>query len=132
MNNASCTTNSAAPVAQILEEAIGIKKAMLTTIHSVTASENLVDGLPSKKDDLRIGRSAMANMIPTSTGAAKATTKVVTSLKDKFDGISVRVPCLDVSLTDFTFLMKRDTTVEEINKIFKTAAKSARWKGFWP
>lgn len=129
INNASCTTNSAAPVAQILAEEIGVKKAMLTTIHSVTASENLVDGLPSKKDDLRIGRSAMANMIPTSTGAAKATTKVVPALKDKFDGISVRVPSLDVSLTDFTFLMKRNTTVEEINKIFKTAAKSARWKG---
>ena len=129
VNNASCTTNSAAPVAQILEDAIGVKKAMLTTIHSVTASENLVDGIPSKKDDLRIGRSAMVNMIPTSTGAAKATTTVVTSLKDKFDGISVRVPSLNVSLTDFTFLMKRNTTVEEINTIFKTAAKSARWKG---
>ena len=129
INNASCTTNSAAPVAQILEEAMGVKKAMLTTIHSVTASENLVDGLSSKKDDLRIGRSAMVNMIPTSTGAAKATTKVVTSLADKFDGISVRVPCLDVSLTDFTFLMKRVTTVEEINNFFIAAAKSARWKG---
>lgn len=129
INNASCTTNSAAPVAQILVEAIGVKKAMLTTIHSVTASENLVDGLPSKKDDLRIGRSAMVNLIPTSTGAAKATTKVVTSLKDKFDGISVRVPSLDVSLTDFTFVMKRKTSVEEINKLFKTAAKSPRWKG---
>ncbi|MBI4591995.1 type I glyceraldehyde-3-phosphate dehydrogenase [Candidatus Uhrbacteria bacterium] len=129
VNNASCTTNSAAPVAQVLEDAIGVKKAMLTTIHSVTASENIVDGLPSKKDDLRIGRSAMVNMIPTSTGAAKATTRVVTSLKDKFDGISVRVPCLDVSLTDFTFLMKRNTSVEEISKIFKDAAKSSRWKG---
>lgn len=129
VNNASCTTNSAAPVAQILAEEIGVKKAMLTTIHSVTASENLVDGLPHKKDDLRIGRSAMINMIPTSTGAAKATTKVVPALKDKFDGISVRVPSLDVSLTDFTFLMKRNTSVEEINKLFKTAASSARWKG---
>ncbi|TAL49804.1 type I glyceraldehyde-3-phosphate dehydrogenase [Patescibacteria group bacterium] len=129
INNASCTTNSAAPVAQILAEEIGVKKAMLTTIHSVTASENIVDGLPSKKDDLRIGRSALVNMIPTSTGAAKATTQAVTSLKDKFDGISVRVPCLDVSLTDFTFLMKRNTSVEEINALFKTAAKSSRWKG---
>jgi len=129
INNASCTTNSAAPVAQILEEAMGVKKAMLTTIHSVTASENLVDGLPSKKDDLRISRSAMVNMIPTSTGAAKATTKVVTSLKDKFDGISVRVPCLDVSLTDFTFLVNRKTSVEEINRIFVAASKLPRWKG---
>ena len=106
-----------------------MKKAMLTTIHSVTASENLVDGLPSKKDDLRIGRSAMANLIPTSTGAAKATTKVVTSLKDKFDGIAVRVPTMDVSLTDFTFLMKKNTSVEEINQLFVDAAKSPRWKG---
>jgi glyceraldehyde 3-phosphate dehydrogenase len=129
INNASCTTNSAGPIAQILDEEIGVKKAMLTTIHSVTASENLVDGLPSKSDDVRIGRSALVNMIPTSTGAAKATTKAVTSLRGKFDGISVRVPCLNVSLTDFTFLLKRNTTIEEINNIFTVAAKSARWKG---
>ncbi|NQV89847.1 type I glyceraldehyde-3-phosphate dehydrogenase [Candidatus Uhrbacteria bacterium] len=129
VNNASCTTNSAAPIAQILTEAIGIQKAMLTTIHSVTASENIVDGLPSKKTDLRIGRSALVNIIPTSTGAAKATTQVIPSLKDKFDGISVRVPTLDVSLTDFTFVMKRKTSVEELNTLFKTAARSKRWKG---
>lgn len=129
VNNASCTTNSAAPVAQILEDAIGVKKAMLTTIHSVTASENIVDGLPSKKTDLRIGRSALVNMIPTSTGAAKATQQVIPSLKDKFDGISVRVPSLNVSLTDFTFVMKRNTSVEEINTLFKKASKEKRWKG---
>ena len=129
VNNASCTTNSAAPVAQILAEEIGVKKAMLTTIHSVTASENIVDGLPHKKDDLRIGRSALVNLIPTSTGAAKATTKVVPSLKGKFDGIAVRVPLLDVSLTDFTFVTTRATTVEEVNRVFKVAARSSRWKG---
>lgn len=129
VNNASCTTNSAAPVAQILEDAIGVKKAMLTTIHSVTASENIVDGLPSKKTDLRIGRSALVNMIPTSTGAAKATQQVIPSLKDKFDGISVRVPSLNVSLTDFTFVMKRNTSVEEITTLFKKASKEKRWKG---
>ena len=129
VNNASCTTNSAAPVAQILEDAIGVKKAMLTTIHSVTASENIVDGLPSKKTDLRIGRSALVNMIPTSTGAAKATQQVIPSLKDKFDGISVRVPSLNVSLTDFTFVMKRNTSVEEITTLFKKALKEKRWKG---
>jgi glyceraldehyde 3-phosphate dehydrogenase len=128
VNNASCTTNSVAPVAQILSEEIGVKKAMLTTIHSVTASENIVDGLPHKKSDLRIGRSALINMIPTTTGAAKATTRVVTSLKDKFDGVAVRVPSLDVSLTDFTFVTKRRTTVEEINGIFKKASRSPRWK----
>ncbi|NQV88847.1 MAG: type I glyceraldehyde-3-phosphate dehydrogenase [Parcubacteria group bacterium] len=129
VNNASCTTNSAAPVAQILVDSVGVKKAMLTTIHSVTASENIVDGLSHKKTDLRIGRSALVNMIPTSTGAAKATTKVIPSLKDKFDGISVRVPSIDVSLTDFTFVLKKNTSVEEINKIFMDAAKSPRWKG---
>lgn len=129
VNNASCTTNSAAPVAQILSEHMGVKKAMLTTIHSVTATQNIVDGLPRKKGDFRIGRSALINTIPTSTGAAKATTKVIPELKNKFDGISVRVPSLDVSLTDFTFLLKRKTTVEELNELFKKSAKSARWKG---
>ncbi|MFH0898765.1 MAG: type I glyceraldehyde-3-phosphate dehydrogenase, partial [bacterium] len=98
-------------------------------IHSVTASENIVDGIPHKKDDLRIGRSALVNLIPTSTGAAKATAKAVVSLKNKFDGISVRVPSIDVSLTDFTFVTKKKTTVEDINRLFIKAARSARWKG---
>lgn len=130
VNNASCTTNSVAPVAQILVEAFGVQKAMLTTIHSVTAEQNIVDGLPPKlHPDLRRARSAMVNLVPTSTGAAKATTQVVPSLKDKFDGIAVRVPTIDVSLTDFTFLLKKKTTVEEVNNIFRIAAKSARWKG---
>ncbi len=128
VSNASCTTNSVAPVAQILKQTVGIKKAMLTTIHSVTAQQNTVDGLPRGKD-LRRGRSALTNMIPTTTGAAKATTKVIPSLKNKFDGIAVRVPTLDVSLTDFTFVVKKKTTAAEINKIFKKAARSARWKG---
>ncbi len=128
VSNASCTTNSVAPVAQILDDKLGIKKAMLTTIHSVTGQQNIVDGLPHGSD-LRRGRSALINMIPTSTGAAKATTKVVPSLKNKFDGIAVRVPSIDVSLTDFTFLLKKKTTVAEINKTLKAAARSARWKG---
>ena len=130
VNNASCTTNSVAPVAQILVDAFGVNKAMLTTIHSVTAEQNIVDGLPPKlHPDLRRARSALVNLVPTSTGAAKATTKVVTSLKDKFDGIAVRVPSIDVSLTDFTFLLNRKTTVEEVNEVFRTAVKSSRWKG---
>ena len=129
VNNASCTTNSVAPVAQILVDAFGVKKAMLTTIHSVTAEQNIVDGLPPKlHPDLRRARSALINIVPTSTGAAKATTKVVTSLKDKFDGIAVRVPSIDVSLTDFTFLLNKKTTVEEVNEVFRVAAKSSRWK----
>jgi glyceraldehyde 3-phosphate dehydrogenase len=130
VNNASCTTNSVAPVAQIMEDAFGVKKAMLTTIHSVTAQQNIVDGLPPRnKPDLRRARAGFMNMIPTSTGAAKATTQVVPALKNKFDGIAVRVPSIDVSLTDFTFVLKKKTTKEELQKVFKKAARSARWKG---
>ncbi len=130
INNASCTTNSIAPVAQILQDTLGVRKAMLTTIHSATSGQNIVDGLPSKrKPDLRRARSALVNIIPTTTGAAKATTKVVKGLENKFDGIAVRVPSLDVSLTDFTFLTKKKTTAEKVNKIFKKASKQARWKG---
>ncbi len=127
VSNASCTTNSVAPVAQIIKEGFGIKKAMLTTIHSVTGQQSIVDGLSKK--DYRRGRSALINMIPTSTGAAKATTKVVPALRNKFDGIAVRVPSIDVSLTDFTFVTKKKTSVKEINKLFKKSARLARWRG---
>ncbi len=130
VSNASCTTNSVAPVAQVLKDKFGIKKAMLTTIHSVTAGQNIVDGLPSpRKPDLRRARSALVNIIPTTTGAAKATTKVIPSLEGKFDGIAVRVPSLDVSLTDFTFLLGKKTTAEEVNKTLVAASKTKRWKG---
>lgn len=130
VNNASCTTNSVGPVVQIMTETLGVKKAMLTTVHSVTAEQNIVDGLPPKlHPDLRRARSALINIVPTSTGAAKATTEVVTALKNKFDGIAIRVPTIDVSLTDFTFVVAKKTSKEEVNKIFKDAAKSARWKG---
>jgi len=130
ISNASCTTNSIAPVAQIMTDTLGVKKAMLTTVHSVTAEQNIVDGLPPKlHPDLRRARAALTNIVPTSTGAAKATTKVITSLKDKFDGIAIRVPSLDVSLTDFTFVTGRKTTKEEVNALFLKASKSAQWKG---
>jgi len=130
VNNASCTTNSVGPVTQIMVDAFGVKKAMMTTIHSVTAEQNIVDGLPPKlHPDLRRARSALVNIVPTSTGAAKATTKVIPSLKNKFDGIAVRVPSIDVSLTDFTFLLAKKTTVEEINETFTLAARLPRWKG---
>lgn len=131
VNNASCTTNSIAPVAQIMQETFGVAKAMMTTIHSVTAEQNIVDSLPpkGKSHDLRRARSALVNMVPTSTGAAKATTEAIPELKGKFDGLAVRVPTLDVSLSDFTFVLKKKTTVEEVNATFKRAAKSARWKG---
>ena len=130
VNNASCTTNSIAPVAAIVDETFGIKKAMMTTVHSVTAEQNIVDGLPPKlKPDLRRARSALINIVPTTTGAAKATYEVVPNLKGKFDGLAIRVPSIDVSLSDFTFLLKKKTTVEEINAVFKKASKSPRWKG---
>lgn len=129
VSNASCTTNSTAPVAQILCEAFGVKKALMSTVHSVTAGQNIVDGLPDKKNDLRRARAGFMNIVPTSTGAAIATTQVIPSLMGKFDGISIRVPSIDVSLTDFTFLLKKKTSVEEINNTFRKAAKSARWKG---
>lgn len=130
INNASCTTNSIAPVAQIMNDKFGVAKAMMTTIHSVTAGQNSVDGLPEPpKFDLRRARSALVNMIPTTTGAAKATTEAIPRLKDKFDGISVRVPTIDVSLSDFTFLLKKNVTVEQVNNVFKKAAREARWRG---
>ncbi|MFH1142672.1 MAG: type I glyceraldehyde-3-phosphate dehydrogenase [Candidatus Uhrbacteria bacterium] len=130
INNASCTTNSIAPVAAIMAETFGIKKAMMTTIHSATAGQSTVDGVPTPpKNDLRRSRSALVNMIPTSTGAAIATTEVIPRLKNKFDGIAVRVPTIDVSLSDFTFVLRKKVTVEQVNREFKKAARSARWKG---
>lgn len=130
INNASCTTNSIAPVAQIMDDVFGVKKAMMTTVHSVTAEQNLVDGLPPKgHPDLRRARAAYVNIVPTSTGAAIATTEAMPQLKDKFDGLSLRVPTVDVSLSDFTFLLKKRVTVKEVNMAFKKAATSPRWKG---
>src|SRR3989339_887747 len=130
VNNASCTTNSIAPIAQIMTEAFGVKKAMMTTVHSVTAEQNVVDGLPPKlHPDLRRARAALVNIVPTSTGAAKATSEAVPELKGKFDGIAIRVPTLDVSLSDFTFVLKKQVPPEESNAAFKKAASSPRWKG---
>jgi glyceraldehyde 3-phosphate dehydrogenase len=128
VNNASCTTNSIAPVAQVVKDELGVKKALMTTIHSVTASQNLVDGLP-EGSDWRRGRSAMENMIPTTTGAAKATTKVIPELEGKFDGVAVRVPTIDVSLSDFTFVLETEVSTEELNEVFKKASENERWKG---
>ncbi len=126
INNASCTTNSIAPVAAIMNDAFGIKKAMMTTVHSYTADQNLQDG-PHR--DLRRARAAAHNIIPTTTGAAIATTEVVPELKGLFNGISIRVPTPCVSLSDFTFLLKRKTTVEEVNTVLKDASKSPLYKG---
>lgn len=124
-SNGSCTTNAVSPLIAILDDAIGIEKAILNTVHAYTASQSIVDG-PNKKD-WREGRAAAQNMVPTSTGAAKAVTEVVTSLKGKFDGIAIRVPVIAGSLADVTFISKRNTTVEEVNKILKEAAMDSRW-----
>lgn len=130
INNASCTTNSIAPVIAIMNEEFGVEKAMMTTVHSVTAEQNIVDSLPpALHPDLRRARSALINIVPTSTGAAKATTEAIPELRGLFDGIAVRVPSIDVSLSDFTMVLKRNTTVEEINEAFKKASKTSRWKG---
>jgi len=131
INNASCTTNCISPVAAILHEKIGIMKAMMTTIHAVTAEQNLVDGPPPgmKKGDLRRARSAYQNMIPTTTGAAIATTQAIPELVGKFDGMAIRVPIMDVSLSDFVFLLKRPTSVEEVNNLFIAASQEPRFKG---
>lgn len=124
LSNASCTTNSLAPIAQILHEQFGIEKALMTTVHSYTADQNIQDG-PHK--DLRRARAAAENIVPTTTGAAIAVTQVLPDLLGKFDGLSVRVPTIVVSLTDFTFLLKRKTTVDEINTALKEAAKTPRY-----
>lgn len=126
INNASCTTNCIAPVAAIMHSAFGVKKAMMTTIHSYTADQVLQDG-PHK--DLRRARSAAQNIMPTTTGAAIATTETIPELKGIFDGISIRVPTPCVSLSDFTFLLKRKTTKDEVNAALKKAAKSPLYKG---
>lgn len=126
INNASCTTNCITPVMAVLEETFGIKRAMMTTIHSYTASQVLQDA-PAK--DLREARAAAQNIVPTTTGAAIATTQVIPELEGLFDGLSVRVPTPVVSLSDMTVLLKKKTTVEELNAAFVKAAKQTRWKG---
>ena len=125
-SNASCTTNAANPLVGILDEGLGIERAILNTTHAYTASQSLVDG--GKAKDLREQRAAAQNMVPTSTGAAKATALVYPQLKGKFDGVSVRVPVPSGSLVDITFVSKRPTTAEEVNDILRKGAASDRWK----
>jgi glyceraldehyde 3-phosphate dehydrogenase len=126
ISNASCTTNSIAAVMDIMDREFGVEKAMLTTVHSDTASQSLADG---PKKDLREGRAAPQNIVPTTTGAAIAVTKTVPSLQDKFDGLSVRVPTPVVSLSDVTMVLKRNTTVEEINQVLKKASNEPYYQG---
>ena len=124
-SNASCTTNAASPLIGILNEALGIDKAILNTVHGYTASQSLVDG-PAKKD-LREGRAAAQNIVPSSTGAAIAVTKAYPSLDGLFDGISIRVPVPAGSIVDVTFISKKPTTAEEVNEILKKGAADPRW-----
>ena len=126
ISNASCTTNSLGAVMAVLDAQFGIEKSLLTTVHSYTASQMLQDA-PAK--DLREGRNAAENIVPTTTGAAIAVTKTLPQLVDKFDGLSIRVPTPVVSLSDVTALLKRNVTVEEINQAFKNASKEPYYQG---
>ncbi len=125
-SNASCTTNCITPPATVIERAFGIEKAMMTTIHSYTSDQNIQDG-PHK--DLRRARAAAQNIIPTSTGAAVAAAHALPSLKGIFDGMALRVPTVNGSLSDFTFLLKKNVTVDEVNEAFKQAATEPYFKG---
>ena len=126
-SNGSCTTNSIAGVIRILNQEIGVEKALLNTTHGYTSTQSLVDG-PTKKD-LRRGRAAAENIIPSSTGAAVAVTKAITELTDKFDGIALRVPVPVGSIADVTFIAKRDTSAEEVNGILRKASEAPEWQG---
>ena len=126
IDNASCTTNCSAPVMAVLDDAFGVEKAMMSTIHAYTATQRLQDG-PHK--DLRRARAAAQNIIPTSTGAAVAVTDAMPQLKGKFDGMAFRVPVINGSVTDFVVLLKQDVSADQVNKAFAKAARSPRWKG---
>ena len=123
---ASCTTNNVGPVMEIIDRRIGIRKAILNTVHAYTASQSLVDA--SSKKELRMGRSAAINLVPSSTGAAIATTKALPQLAGRFDGISVRTPVPVCSLSDITFVASRKTSVEEINKVLLEESKTSRYQ----
>jgi glyceraldehyde 3-phosphate dehydrogenase len=123
VSNASCTTNCLAPLAKVLNDAFGIEEALMTTVHATTATQLTVDG-PSRKD-WRGGRSAMLNIIPASTGAAKAVTKVIPALEGKLTGMAFRVPTADVSVVDLTVRLQKETSYEEIKKAFKTASEGS-------
>lgn len=127
ISNGSCTTNAVAPVIQIMDDTIGIKKAILNTIHAYTSTQRAVDSPIA--EDWRRGRAASQNIIPSTTGAAKCVTKVIKNLKNKFDGIALRVPVICGSVADITFVSKKATSIEEINEIFKKSVKDKRWQG---
>jgi glyceraldehyde 3-phosphate dehydrogenase len=126
ISNASCTTNSLGAVMAVLDNEFGVEKSLLTTVHSYTASQALQD---APKKDLREGRNAAENIVPTTTGAAIAVTKTLPQLEGKFDGLSIRVPTPVVSLSDVTALLKRSVSVEEVNEAFKKASKEPFYQG---
>ena len=125
-SNASCTTNAASPLIAILDEALGVEKAILNTVHGYTAKQSIVDG-PNKKD-FREGRAAAQNIVPSSTGAAIAVTKAFPKLERLFDGISMLVPVPAGSIVDITFISRKNTSKEEVNEILEKASKDERWK----
>ncbi len=131
ISNASCTTNCITPVIAIMHGKFGIKKMMMSTIHSYTAEQNLVDGPPpgGKSNDLRRARSAAENIIPTSTGATVATTEAIPELKGHMNGAAYRVPTPVGSLAEFVLILNKSVTVEEVNKAFEDAAKNSIWQG---
>lgn len=126
INNASCTTNCITPVAKVIVDNFGVEKAMMTTIHGYTSDQHLQDG---GHDDYRRARAAAENIIPTSTGATIAATQALPELKGLFNGLAIRVPVKAGSLSDFTFLLKRNTTVEEVNEILKKEAQKTEYQG---
>ena len=126
LSNASCTTNCIAPIMKILEDEFGVEKAMMTTVHSYTGSQRILDA-PAK--DLREARSAAENIVPTTTGASKAAALTIPTLKDHFAGLSIRVPTPVVSLADITALIKRDTTIEELRDLFIGVAADEYYEG---
>jgi len=125
-SNASCTTNAASPLIGILDEAVGIERALLNTTHAYTATQSIVDG--PAQDDFRRGRAGAHNLSPSSTGAAKATALAYPHLAGKFDGIAIRVPVPSGSMVDITFVSKRATSVDEVNDALRKAAATERWK----
>ncbi|MGB6882390.1 MAG: type I glyceraldehyde-3-phosphate dehydrogenase, partial [Microgenomates group bacterium] len=126
LSNASCTTNCVAPVAAVLHSKFGIEKAIMTTVHGYTDEQRLQD---NSHEDLRRARAAAENIVPTTTGAAVATTETIPELKDLFDGKALRVPVLTGSITDFTALLKKEVTTEEVNNAFVEASQNALYKG---
>ena len=128
-SNGSCTTNAESPILAILNEKIGIEKALLNTIHSYTATQSIVDA--PNKSDVRRGRAAAINIVPSTTGAASATIKAMPELEGKFDGIALRVPVISGSIADITFITKKNTNIDEVNGALIDAANEERWKGIF-